>query len=181
MAEIRMSTAGMKLLYAVETEAGVRPTTGYKEVPEVTEMPEISSDPETLDATPLSATRYRIYIPSLIDLGGALSYTANFSQEELNVWNKTIVPAYEAAIKDGKNVWFCIYIPGFEDAVYYTAQPTKIGAPGATVGEVLRINLPLTPSNEPDWYPIPTDISEMSVSSASQVRVTAKKNTEVDV
>lgn len=157
--EIRMSTAGIRMLYAVEKEAGVMPTEGLQDIPEITDMPETSASPETIDATPLSATKFRIYVTGLIDLGGALSYTANFSQQELNIWNKTIVPAYEEGIKDGKNMWFFVDIPGFEDVFAYTGVPTKIGGPAAGVGDVLRITLPITPSNEPDWYTKPESLS----------------------
>lgn len=156
MAEMRLSTAGITLNYAVEQTAGTRPTTGYQEIPEITEIPETSAAPSTLDATPLSSTKYRIYVPGLIDLGGVLSYTANFSQSLLELWNETLVPLYETSIADGKAMWFCTVIPGFEDALYFTAVPTKIGGPGASVDSVLQITLPITPSNEPDWYPAPT-------------------------
>lgn len=155
---VRQSTAGIRFLYAVETSEGERPTEGYADIIEVTETPETSAAPETIDATPLSATKFRIYVPALMDLGGALSYTANFSQKLLELWNETLVPAYETGIKSGKATWFCTYIPGFDDALYYTGEPTKIGGPGATVGDVLRITLPVTPSNEPEWFPKPTDI-----------------------
>lgn len=153
MAESRISTAGIKLLYAVG--GSTRPVTGYKEIPETTDMPATSAPPETVDATPLSAKKFRIPIPTLIDIGGSLAYTANFSQTELNIWNNEIVQEYKKAVLSGNNMWFCIVIPGFSDALYYTGIPTKIGGPAASVGEVLRITLPITPSNEPDWYPVP--------------------------
>ena len=158
MAAIRLSTAGIKFYYAVEETAGTRPTSGYTEIPELTEIPETSTSPGTIDATPLSATRFKIYVADLIDLGGALSYTANFSQAELTLWNKTIVPAYQAAIDEGKAMWFCMVIPGFDDAFYYTGQPSAIGGPGATVSSVLQITLPITMTNEPDWFAKPTDL-----------------------
>jgi hypothetical protein len=162
MSEIRLSTAGITFNYAVETTAGTRPTSGYIEIPEVTEIPEMNTTPGTIDVTPLSATRTRIYINDLMDLGGALSYTANFSQEELDMWNNTIVPAYEKAIESGKNMWFCIIIPGFNDAFYYTGVPSKIGMPGAAVGNAFQVALPVTPSNEPDWYAKPTSVTKTS-------------------
>jgi len=178
MAEVRMSTAGITVNYAVEETAGVRPTTGYQEIIEITEIPETSSTPETYDATPLSSKKYHIYVPGLIDLGGALAYTANFSQTLLELWNKTLVPAYEEAAEAGKSMWFCIVIPGFTDALYYTGTPTKIGAPGASVASVLQITLPITPTNEPDWYAAPTVAAGASTFPTRQA---SRKSTEVDV
>lgn len=158
MAEIRLSTAGIKMYYAVESTAGTRPTalSAYTEIPEITEIPEFSSEPETIDVTPLSATKYRIKIPGLIDLGDVMSFTANFSQTELEFWNETLIGAYEAGIAADKATWFCIVIPDFDDAFYFTGQPTSISFPNATVGSGLTVSLPLTPTNEPAWYPAPT-------------------------
>lgn len=166
MAEIRLSTAGITFNYAVETTAGERPTSGYTEIPEVTEIPEMSPTPETIEATPLSATKYKIYVPGLMDLGGALTFTANMSQKEKDIWNDTIVPAYETAIAEGKAMWFCVIIPGMDDAFYFTGVPTKFGFSGATVNSVLQVNLPVTPSNEPDWYEKPTEDSGASYSAS---------------
>lgn len=168
MAEIRLSTAGITLNYAIETIAGTRPTSGYIEVPEVAEIPEMSPVPGTIDVTPLSAQKYKIYIPDLMDMGGALSFNANFSQPELDIWNKTIVPAYETGIATGKAMWFCVIIPGMDDAFYFTGVPTKIGFGGAAVSAALRTNLPITPSNEPDWYEKPTVVAGASYSAAKK-------------
>lgn len=165
MAAIRMSTAGIKMYYAVDEESAATPDkiTGWEEIPEVTEIPEMSTAPETLDATPLSSTTYRIYVPGLIDLGGALSFTANMSQSLLTKWNTDIVGAYNTNIKDDKAMWFCVVIPGFTDCMMFSGQPTKIGMPGAAVGEVFQVTLPITPSNEPDWYTLPTELNSEAV------------------
>lgn len=170
--EIRLSTAGARVLYAVEETKGTRPTTGYKDIVEVTETPDINPTPELLDATPLSATKYRIKIPGLTDLGESFGFTCNFSQTQLTAWNTTLVGEYESGIKEGKATWFCIYIPGFTDAFYFTGQPLKIGAPAMSVGSVLQTTLPVVPSNEPDWYTAPTDIAK--VMSFTDVRVMAR-------
>lgn len=159
MAEIRLSTAGIKFYYAVEDTAGTRPTTmsSYTEIPEVTEMPEVSSTPETYDATPLSQTKNRVYVDGLIDPGGALSFSANFSQTELTLWNTTIVGAYNTAAASGKAMWFCAVIPGFDDAFYMQGKPSKLGLPNITVGSVLTTTLPITPTGDMDWYAKPTE------------------------
>ncbi len=163
MAAIRMSTAGIKMYYAVEAQKGEQPTEGFQQIPEITEIPEMSSAPETLDATPLESEMYRIYVPALIDLGGALSFTANMSQSLLTLWNETIYTAYTTGIAGEKEMWFCVVIPGFEKCMMFTGQPTKIGMPGASVGEVFQVTLPITPTNEPDWYDVPTELKPMGV------------------
>ena len=124
MAAIRLSTAGIKFYYAVEETAGTRPTSGYTEIPELTEIPETSTSPGTIDATPLSATRFKIYVADLIDLGGALSYTANFSQAELTLQTEVTNHGDQA----GKTVVKGTIMPGditFTQEVDLQAGETK--------------------------------------------------------
>lgn len=167
--KIRLSTAGAKVLYAFEAVAGQRPTEGYTEIVEVTETPDINPTPELLDATPLSATKYRIKIPGLVDLGESFGFTCNFSQPQLTAWNETLVGGYETNIQKGMATWFCIYIPDFTDAFYFTGQPLKIGAPAMSVGSVLQTTLPVVPSNEPDWDTAPSDIKTVRALSGMRV------------
>ena len=74
---IALSTAGVTIGYAVEETVGERPTTGYKNIPDVKSIPEMNPEPETLESTTLAETEYKTYIEGLKDLGGALSFTAN--------------------------------------------------------------------------------------------------------
>ena len=60
---IPLSTAGISVKYAVEATAGTRPTTGFIVIPDIKEIPELNSSPESLDATDLSAQEYRSSIP----------------------------------------------------------------------------------------------------------------------
>lgn len=160
MAEIRISTAGTQLFYAVEATAGVRPTaaSAYTEVKEPVSIPAVNETPNTLDATSLNAVRNHVYIPALSDSGGAIGITANMSQPLLDQWNKTIVPAYEAGQESNpaKNMWFCVVIPGMTDAFYMQAEPTLIGLPSMEVDSVFQCTLPLVPTGDMDWYAAPT-------------------------
>ena len=47
------NTQGIKLQYAVETTKGTKPTTDFVTIPGITEIPEISSAPDTLEDTTL--------------------------------------------------------------------------------------------------------------------------------
>ena len=158
MAEIRISTAGIKLYYGVEATAGTRPTAAadYTEIPEIVSIPALNETPNTLDATPLSQTINHVYIDALNDPGGAISLTANFSQTILTLWNDTICGAYETGIASNKNMWFCAVIPGFTQAFYMQGKPTPIGLPSAEVDSVLRCTLPVIPTGDMDWYAKPS-------------------------
>lgn len=147
---IAMSTAGITLGYAVEATAGTRPTTGYKIIPDLKEIPEMNPEPETLESTTLSETEYKTYIEGLKDLGGALSFLANFTTELEEAWGD-LVTAYETAKASGKSIWFEVKHPQLEKSVFFTGQPAKMGMPGATVGSIYETNVFITPTNAPAW------------------------------
>ena len=147
---IAISTAGVTLGYAVESTAKTRPTTGYTVIPDIKEVPEMNPEPETLETTTLAETEYKTYIEGLKDLGGALSFLANYTTELETVW-AALVSAYKTANADGKSVWFEVKHPKLEKSVFFTGQPSAMGLPAMSVGSVLETNLFITPTNAPIW------------------------------
>jgi len=147
---IALSTAGVKIKYAVEATAGTRPTSGYKVLPDIKEVPEMNPEPETLETTTLSETEYKTYVEGLKDLGGALSFLANFTTELEEAWT-TLVSAYKTATESDKSVWFEIEHPKLEKSVFFTGQPSAMGLPAMSVNSVLETNLYITPTNAPTW------------------------------
>lgn len=152
---IRLSTAGVSVGYAVEETVGTMPTTGYIHIPELKSIPEMNPEPSTLETTTLDETEYKTYIDGLKDLGGALSFTANLTQDFKDKWAE-MVTAYETAKAAGKNTWFCIQFPGIDEAVFFTGNPSNLGAPAAEVDSVLEINAYITPTSAPAWKTAPT-------------------------
>jgi hypothetical protein len=147
---IALSTAGVTFGYAVETSKGTRPTTGYTNIPDVKEVPEMNPEPETLETTTLAETEFKTYIEGLKDLGGALSFLANYTTELETVWS-ALVGAYNTAKTDGKSVWFEVKHPRLEKSVFFTGQPSAMGLPAMGVNSVLETNLYITPTNAPIW------------------------------
>jgi hypothetical protein len=153
---IAISTAGVTFGYAVETAKGTRPTTGYTLIPDVKEIPEMNPEPETLETTVLSETEFKTYIEGLKDLGGALSFLANYTTDLETVW-ADLVTAYKAAMAEGKATWFEVKHPKLEKSVFFTGQPSAMGLPAMAVGNVLETNLYITPTNAPAWEVKSTD------------------------
>ena len=147
---IALSTAGVTFGYAVETSKGTRPTTGYINIPDVKEVPEMNPEPETLETTTLAETEFKTYIEGLKDLGGALSFLANYTTDLETVW-AALVDAYKTAKTDGKSVWFEVKHPGLTKSVFFTGQPSAMGLPAMGVNSVLETNLYITPTNAPIW------------------------------
>lgn len=146
---IALSTAGVTVGYAVETTKGTKPTT-FTVIPDIKEVPEMNPEPETLETTVLAETEYKTYIEGLKDLGGALSFIANFTTDLQTKWDE-LVAAYTEAKADNLSVWFEVKHPGLEKSVFFTGQPSAMGLPSMGVNAVLETNLYITPTNAPVW------------------------------
>lgn len=155
-AEIRLAIAGSFLAYAVESSAGVRPTTGYVMVPEVTDIPELaSSEYDRIDMTPVNEEIEHKEITGLRQAPGTLGFTGNLSDTLLTFWNNTLVPAYQAAVASGKNMWFAVVIKGMDNAYFFTAEPKVLAPAGGGAADGWKCNLPITMTNTPEWFAKP--------------------------
>lgn len=155
MASPRLSTAGMTLQYAVETSAGTRPTTGYIKIPEVKSMPSFNPSPNTIDSTTLEETEYMTYVQGLKDLGGALEYGANLTEDLIEAWD-TLMDTYEGAIEENKQVWFAVVHPKLTNATYFVGTPAPLGLNEASVDSMLETTLYITPNSAPVMAVAPT-------------------------
>lgn len=155
---IYLSTAGIGLYYVAETEAGTRPTSKYTRIKGIKSIPSFNPSPESLETTTLDETEYKTYIDGLKDLGGALEFTFNLSEELMDTWDD-LMTAYEGAKATNKAIWFCIVVPGLTKALYFTGNPSEMGLPEASTNSVLEITNYITPTNAPDFFAKPTDLN----------------------
>ena len=153
---INLSTAGVQLWYAVETTAGTRPTSGYTRIKGIKSTPSLNPSPETLETTTLDETEYKTYIDGLKDIGGALEFTFNLTEELIEKWDD-LMEAYETGKAAGKNVWFTIVVPGLSKSFYFTGNPSAMGLPETSVSAVLEITNYITPTNAPEKYAKPSE------------------------
>ena len=147
---IAISTAGVTVGYAVEKTKGTRPTTGFTLIPDIKEVPEMNPEPETLESTVLAETEYKTYIEGLKDLGGALSFLANYTAELETAWGKLVTDAKTGA-GTGLATWFEIKHPKLDKSVFFTGQPSAMGLPAMSVNSIMETNLYITPTNAPAW------------------------------
>lgn len=147
---IALSTAGVAIKYAVETEKDKRPTTGYIRIHDIKSVPDFNPSPETIESTDLEQTEYKTYVAGLKDVGGALEFTANFTQTLQTQWAE-IVTAYKAALAENKRMWFEIAHPNLEKAVYFAGEPAAMGLPSMSVSSILETTLYITPLDAPIW------------------------------
>lgn len=152
---INLSTAGIQLQYAVEETAGTRPTSGYTRIKGIKSTPSLNPSPETLETTTLDETEYKTYIDGLKDIGGALEFTFNLTQELIDAWDD-LMTAYETAKAANKATWFTIVVPGLTESFYFTGNPSAMGLPETSVSSVLEITNYITPTNAPEKFAKPT-------------------------
>lgn len=146
---INLSTIGVQLWYATETAAGTRPTTGYTRIYGIKSTPSLNPSPETIETTTLDELEYKTYIDGLKDLGGALEFTFNLTEELVTKW-EALITAYEAGKLASKNTWFAIVVPGLTQAFYFPGNPSSMGLPETAVNSVLEITNYITPVGAPE-------------------------------
>ena len=152
---INLSTAGVQLQYAVETTAGTRPTTGYTRIKGIKSTPSLNPSPDALETTTLDELEYKTYIDGLKDVGGAIEFTFNLTEDLITAWDE-LMTAYEAGKATGKATWFTIVIPGLTNSFYFTGNPSAMGLPETSVNSVLEITNYITPTNAPEKFAKPT-------------------------
>lgn len=178
MASPRVSTAGMTLQYAVETTAGTRPTTGYQIIPEIKSMPSFNPAPATIDSTTLMETEYMTYVQGLKDLGGALEYSANLTNDLIAFWDD-LLTAYDTATAAGKQMWFAVVHPKIDKATFYVGQPAPLGFNESSVGAMAETTLYITPTSAPVLEDKPTGTVSASYSVSPKSSKTSGNDDEV--
>ena len=154
---IDLSTIGVQLHYCVETTSGERPTTGYTRIYGVKSTPSLNPSPDALETTTLDELEYKTYVDGLKDLGGALEFTFNLTEDLVTKW-EALMTAYTAGKADNKRTWFCILVPGLTNAFYFPGNPSAMGLPETAVNSVLEITNYITPVGAPVKAAKPTGV-----------------------
>lgn len=155
---IDLSTIGVQLHYAVETEAGTRPTTGYTRLYGIKSTPSLNPAPDALETTTLDELEYKTYVDGLKDLGGALEFTFNLTESLIAAWD-TLMTAYTTGKASGLRTWFVIVVPGLTQAFYFPGNPSAMGLPETSVNTVLEITNYITPVGAPVKAAKPSEVS----------------------
>ena len=150
----RFSTAGMKLYYAVETTKGTMPTTGLTKIPEVKSIPSFNPAPDVIDSTTLEETEYRTFVAGLKDLGSALEFGANITEDLITAW-EACVTAFDG-LTGGKAMWFYIVHDSLTKSIAFQGEPSPLGLNESSVGSMLETTLYITPNSAPQWVTKPT-------------------------
>lgn len=88
------------------------------------------------------------YVEGLKDLGGALSFNANLTDDLVDYWDD-LLDAYDTAAESGKAIWFAVVHPKLANAVFFQGDPATIGLNEAEVGGMAETTLYITPLSAP--------------------------------
>ena len=145
---LEFNTIGVKLKYCVETTAGTRPTSGYTNIPDVKEIPEIQMNPSQLEVTNL-VDQYKRYIPGVQDPGSDFNATANMTSALKTLW-ASLCTAAQSAWNSGNATWFEVAIPNF-DSFYFAGLPVELGMSAQGVDAVEEAALHIIPNQIAGW------------------------------
>ena len=139
MAVAGLSTIGVQLGYAVETTAGTRPTTGYKELTRINSIGGVTVDLEQIDASALiDKTTKNIAGRGSV---GDWSVTVNVTIAE---WQGVKDAADEGKTAD-KGLWFEIIHPQITDGYFVKAElPDVLPWSDTSQNELLTMEISLT-------------------------------------
>ena len=147
MAIQAVSTAGMKVLYA--SGASTVPSSGFTELVGVKALPALGDSVNTLQTTPLSATKNHTYVQGLADSGGAIQLTVNDAPAFRAAYS-TMYSAYEAAVSASSTFWLQYAYPSqySMDSFYIPVDLVPLGFGGADVDSVLENMLNVIPGGD---------------------------------
>lgn len=115
-----VSTLGMKLGYAVETEAGQKPTS-FTWLERANSIGAIDLSTETIDASALEDMMTRS-IAGRQDTGGEWTFTFNLTNETEPIYSKMLKDAADG-LKQNKRTWFVVWSPNLTKSFVIVAQP----------------------------------------------------------
>lgn len=156
MANIPLSTIGVKIGYKVETSSdakdGKTPAKGeYTRIHGIYSTPDFNAAPNTADATSFDNKEYTTKISLLKEIPDNLEFGVRLGQEFVTEWGN-LIQAYETGIKTQSGAletWFVIDIDGLNKSIYFTGKPISLGIPAMEANSGIDITAYISPTGEP--------------------------------
>lgn len=137
-----VSTNGVKLLYGIETEAGVKPAT-FTQLHRISNIGGIDLQPEQIDASALEDLASS-YIAGRSDTNGTWAVEVNLTNETITEWT-TLISASKSARNNNLNTWFEVVVEGLDEAFFVIAEtPSQIPMPDVSQNVALVGTMNLT-------------------------------------
>ena len=91
----------------------------------------------------------RTYVAGLKDLGSALEFGANLTEDLITTWANCV--SAHNGLTGGKAMWFYIVHNSLNNAVAFEGEPSPLGLNESSVGSMLETTLYITPNSAPGW------------------------------
>lgn len=158
--KVALSTLGVKVSYAFGVKGStVAPTSSYRVLREIKDVPDFNPTPDSIEVTPLINTQYKTYIHGLKDLGGDLAFLSNFTQELFDLYNNE-TSGIMAQYNEGLPMWIAIDHPKLTKSLFINVAPSPIGLNAMSVNTVMEVTLHFAPLGEPEWKADPVYADE---------------------
>ena len=149
---IPLSSIGTKIGYkavavgsTAPKQGDTYPISGFTRLYDIKSTPDLNTTPNTADATTFDNQEFTTYVNLLKDLGGALEFTANLTDDFITTWQTLSNSA------TNQGAWFCIDIPGVTNSVVFYGKPTPLGMPALTANSLMEVTVSVVPILEPVW------------------------------
>lgn len=139
-----LTSIGLFVGIAMESTAGTMPTTDYYQVPQVTDLPDLDFDPDTIETTSFDNEEYKSYLAGLKDTGGIISLPANYTEYGVTMWDDIQDKLASSSNTTGKIAWLVMRIVGTEQTWFIPIQLVKCGIPTAPVNDKVSIDYKFT-------------------------------------
>lgn len=146
---LEITSVGASVLWAFESVAGQRPSTGYAVLPDVNEAPEQSMSPETIDVSNISDKVTR-YVEGRQDAGSDMEFTLNHTDAVIALWNGLVASA-ATQLASGKRLWFEYQFPNASMSYYWAGKPLELGTSGIAQNELDTIPAHVVLSDWAGW------------------------------
>lgn len=165
-----MTTNGILLYWATEVAENAVPTTGWKIIPNILNIPAIGGEPDTIEKTPISETEYKQYDEGLKETG-SIQLRANFEDDFIDAWDE-VRTAYATAKATKKKICFSALLPDYEKAFFFSGKPGTIPFPDTESNQLFEATPSITISRVYGWQEKPT------ISQAAAFKMVRNDNTE---
>ena len=139
---------GIKLGYAVATEAPARPS-GYTYIPDITGIPALGASPSTHQVTNLDNTSH-VYIKGLADIGGNLDFPCIFTSEVIDAVGDAINAEEGGAIHE----WAVEFPAPLSKRAYFQGEASMVFNESVDVDAPITGTVSVVPNSEIKWEDI---------------------------
>lgn len=139
---------GIKLGYAVATEAPARPSK-YTYIPDITGIPALGATPSTHQVTNLDNASH-VYIKGLADVGGNLDFPCIFTSEVIDAVGDAITAEEGGAIHE----WAVEFPAPLSKRAYFQGEASMVFNESVDVDAPITGTVSLIPNSEIEWEDI---------------------------